>query len=80
MTIEQQYQSYIEEYVGFEIDWSNPPGPAAIALESLIENHDPAEDNVQSESIDDLSVSYGSKAEFYKSVMKPLNTIRKFKW
>lgn len=78
--IEAAYQNYIDEYVGYEIDWDNPPGPAAIALESLIENHDPENDNVISESIDDLSQSFGSKKEFYENVMKPLHTIRRFKW
>jgi hypothetical protein len=78
--IEAAYQSTIDEYVGYEIDWNNPPGEAAIALESLIENHDPGEDNVLSESIDDLSQSFGSKKDFYESVMKPLHNIRQFKW
>lgn len=78
--IEDAYKNYIEEYVGFTIDWTSPPGPAALALESLIANHDPSGDNVTSESIDDLSQSYGSKADFYKNVTQPLNTIRRMKW
>jgi hypothetical protein len=77
---EAAYQDIIDGYVGYEIDWANPPGEAAIALESLIENHDPGEDNVLSESIDDLSQSFGSKKDFYESVMKPLHNIRQFKW
>lgn len=78
--IKTAYQDIIDEYVGYDIDWDNPPGAAAIVLESLIENHDPASDRVISESIDDLSKSFGSKDEFYNSVMKPLNDIRKLKW
>ena len=78
--LKETYQNFIDEYVGFEIDWNNPPGPAALALESLETNHEPSGDNIQSEKIDDLSISYGSKAEFYKNVMQPLNTIRKMKW
>lgn len=78
--IESAYQSYIDEYVGYAIDWTDPPGPAALALESLITNHDPSADNVTAESIDDLSQSFGSKADFYRNVMKPLHTIRQFKW
>lgn len=78
--LEAAYQETIDEHVGFDIDWTDPPGPAAIALESLMENHDPASDNVKSESIDDLSQSFGSKKEFYNDVMKPLNHIRKLKW
>mgnify|MGYP006301059881 CR=1 FL=1 len=78
--IKTAYKDIIEEHVGFEIDWEKPPGAAAIALESLIENHDPAEDNVISESIDDMSQSFESKSNFYNNVMKPLNDIRKLKW
>lgn len=78
--IKEAYQSTIDEYVGFEVDWTAPPGPAAIALESLITNHDPGGDAVVSESIDDLSQSYESKKDYYENVMKPLNTIRQFKW
>ena len=83
MTEEEKKEAYkdiIEEYIGYEIDWEDPPGTATIALESLMENHNPAEDNVKSESIDDLSRSYGSKKEFYDSVLSPLKDIRKLSW
>lgn len=77
---EESYKDIIEKYANVEIDWDNPPGAASIALESLMENHNPAEDNVKSESIDDLSRSYGSKKEFYDSVLSPLKDIRKLSW
>ena len=77
---EESYKDIIEKYANVEIDWDNPPGAASIALESLMENHNPESDRVTSESIDDLSRSYESKAEFYNSVMKPLRNIRKLKW
>ena len=83
MTEEEKKEAYkdiIEEYIGYEIDWEDPPGAATITLESLMENHNPAEDNVKSESIDDLSRSYGSKKEFYDSVLSPLKDIRKLSW
>ena len=83
MTEEEKKEAYkdiIEEYIGYEIDWEDPPGAATITLESLMENHNPESDRVTSESIDDLSRSYESKAEFYNSVMKPLRDIRKLKW
>ena len=78
--VEAAYQDIIDGYVGYEIDWTNPSGEAAIVLESLIANHDPGDDNVIAESIDDLSQSYESKKNFYESVMKPLHNIRRLKW
>jgi hypothetical protein len=78
--IKNAYQDIIDGYVGYEIDWTSPPGEAAIVLESLIANHSPGDDNILSESIDDLSQSFGNKKDFYESVMKPLHNIRRFKW
>lgn len=78
--VKKAYQDWIDDYVGYEIDWTNPPGAAAIALESLIENHEPTEDKVVSESIDDMSKTYESRQDFYNNVMKPLHSIRKMKW
>ena len=78
--VEAAYQDIIDGYVGFEIDWTNPPGEAAIVLESLIANHDPVNYNVIAESIDDLSQKKKNKKNFYESVMKPLHNIRRLKW
>jgi len=74
------YQSVIDEYVGFEVDWTDPPGPAAIALERMINNYGLDNAGVASESIDDLSVSYVTDKAFDATTISMLNTIRKLKW
>jgi len=77
---EKAYKDWIENEVGFDIDWDDPPGPAYIALQSLLSNHDTEGERVISESIDDISRTFESQDQFFKSVMKPLYSIRKLKW
>lgn len=78
--LETAYQDVIDEYVGFEVDWDDPPGPASIALERMINNYDVESANIASESIDDLSVSYVTDKAFDATTISMLNTIRQLKW
>lgn len=72
----EAFQDFIDNYVGYEIDWDNPPGPAAIALEQMQKEYDNA--GVRSESIDDLSQSFTEDISGH--VKTALQSIRKLKW
>ncbi|MFP4015802.1 MAG: hypothetical protein ACLFUI_02110 [Halanaerobiales bacterium] len=73
-------RDFIDEYVGFEIDWDDPPGPATLALERMKKSLDPEMAGVATESIDDLSRSFLNYAGIDPATLQLLNTIRKMKW
>ncbi len=79
MALEDDYKEYIDEYVGHEIDWTDPPGPAQLALDRMLENAE-KQSNVQAESIGDYSVTYTASQAMDATTANMLNTIRQLKW
>ena len=77
---ETALQDSIDEYVGYEIDWTNPPGPAKIVLERLKNSLDPENAGVSTEKIDDLQQSFLNYAGIDPASLQLLNSIRKMKW
>ena len=74
----EAFKKWIEEHVGFEIDWLDPPGAATIALDRLMSYDAPP--GVASEKIDDLAQSYISYAGLDPVTRDFLKEIRKVKW
>jgi len=80
MADEEAYKEYIDEYLGYEIDWTAPPGPAKLALDRMLENAERDNANVESESIGDYSVTYVADQAFDTTTANMLNQIRELKW
>ena len=77
--MEDDYKDYIDEWVGYEIDWTDPPGPAQLALDRMLKNAE-KQSNVQAESIGDYSVTYTASQAMDATTANMLKTIRKLKW
>ena len=78
--IETALQEYIDEYVGYEIDWTDPPGSASLALDRMKDNIASGKVGIGSESIGDYSVSYVTSQAFDSTTLSFLKEIRKLKW